>query len=183
MFHVGFITSSELFLFIGSHGKFKYKPERGDYDHPLALQATGPPPTMRMNAVSSSLTLALLTGSTLAGGIYSLTENIVGDGFYDSFNFEAIPDPTNGRVYVAPTTHNVFYYLLINRTYVDQAMAQSLNLTYATSDTFIMRADDTTVLTSNGPGRNSVRIRSNNQYTQHVVVYVIRQGISDRLMY
>lgn len=105
MFHVRFITSSELFLFIGSHRKFKYKPERGDYEHP---QATGPPSTMRMNVVSSSLTLALLTRSTLAGGFYSLTENIVGYGFYDSFNFEAIPDPTNGRVYVALTTHNVF---------------------------------------------------------------------------
>ena len=34
-----------------------------------------------------------------------------------------------------------------------------------------MRADDTTVLSSSGPGRNSVRIRSNNQYTTHVVVY------------
>ncbi|KAG1765439.1 glycoside hydrolase family 16 protein [Suillus occidentalis] len=46
-----------------------------------------------------------------------------------------------------------------------------LNLTYATGNTFIMRADDTTVLTPSGPGRNSVRIRSNRQYTQHVVVF------------
>jgi len=41
-----------------------------------------------------------------------------------------------------------------------------------------MRADDTTVLTPSGPGRNSVRIRSNNQYTQHVVVYVVSQDIT-----
>ncbi|OJA16778.1 hypothetical protein AZE42_03308 [Rhizopogon vesiculosus] len=108
---------------------------------------------MKMNVVGSSLTLALLTGSALAG-TYVLSENIVGEGFYNSFNFEAIPDPTNGRV-----------------TYVDQATAQSLNLTYATTDTFIMRADDTTVLTSTDPGRNSVRIRSNNQYTTHVAVF------------
>ena len=63
-----------------------------------------------------------------------------------------------------------FLYSLF-RNYVDEATAQSLNLTYATSNTFIMRANDTTVLTSTGPGRNSVRIRTNNQYTTHVAVY------------
>lgn len=102
---------------------------------------------------SASFALAFLSGTALAGAVYTLNDNIVGEGFYSSFNFEAIPDPTNGRV-----------------TYVDQPTAQMLNLTYATSNTFIMRADDTTVLTPSGPGRNSVRIRSNSQYTQHVVV-------------
>jgi hypothetical protein len=51
-----------------------------------------------MKIVSSSLTLALFTGSALAGATYVLRENIVGEGFYDSFSFEAIPDPTHGRV-------------------------------------------------------------------------------------
>lgn len=59
----------------------------------------------------------------------------------------------------------------LSRNYVDEATAQSLNLTYVASNTFVMRADDTTILSSNGPGRNSVRIRSNNQYTTHVAVY------------
>lgn len=36
-----------------------------------------------------------------------------------------------------------------------------------------MRADDTTVLTPSGPGRNSVRIKSNAAYTTHVAVYAI----------
>ena len=68
--------------------------------------------------------------------------------------------------------HDGFLMLSLSRNYVDEATAQSLNLTYATSNTFIIRADDTTVLSSGGPGRNSVRIRSNNQYTTHVAVYV-----------
>ncbi|KAG1725581.1 glycoside hydrolase family 16 protein [Suillus paluster] len=106
---------------------------------------------MKLNIIGGGLTLASMAGYAL-GAVYTLNEKIVGEGFYSSFNFEAIPDPTNGRV-----------------TYVDQATAQMLNLTYATGDTFIMRADDTTVLTPSGPGRNSVRIRSNSQYTQHVV--------------
>ena len=63
-----------------------------------------------------------------------------------------------------------FLYSLF-RNYVDEATAQSLNLTYTTSNTFIMRADDTTVLSPAGPERNSVRIRSNNQYTTRVTVY------------
>ena len=61
--------------------------------------------------------------------------------------------------------------LSLSRNYVDEATAQNLNLAYATSNTFIMRADDTTVLSSSGLGRDSVRIRSNNQYTTHVAVY------------
>lgn len=56
------------------------------------------------------------------------------------------------------------------RTYVDQATALSKNLTYASGDTFIMRADHTTTLTASGPGRNSIRIQSNKQYSTHVVV-------------
>ncbi|KAG2160252.1 glycoside hydrolase family 16 protein [Suillus bovinus] len=105
---------------------------------------------MKLNTVNASFILASLAALTLAGAVYTLDDSIVGEGFYSSFNFEAIADPTNGRV-----------------IYVDQQTAQMLNLTYATSNTFIMRADDTTVLTSSGPGRNSVRIRSNRQYKQH----------------
>ena len=55
---------------------------------------------------------------------------------------------------------------------MDQPTSQSLNLTYASDDTFILRADYTTVLDPSGPGRDSVRIRSWNSYTQHVAVCV-----------
>ncbi|KAF8128986.1 glycoside hydrolase family 16 protein [Boletus edulis] len=109
---------------------------------------------MKFPAANCGLVLPFFARSVLAGATYSLSDSIVGEGFYNAFTFEAIPDPTNGRV-----------------NYVDQATAQSLNLTYATSNTFIMRADDTTVLSSSGPGRNSVRIRTNNQYTTHVAVF------------
>ena len=59
----------------------------------------------------------------------------------------------------------------IPRNYVNEATAQSLNLTYANGDTFILRTDYTTVLSASGPGRNSVRIQSNAQYSTHVAVY------------
>ncbi|KAG2074810.1 glycoside hydrolase family 16 protein [Suillus decipiens] len=123
-----------------------------------ALTGVGQVDSLNIERNSSSLALALLVTSVLAGGNYSLDECVSGEGFYSSFNFENITDPTHGRV-----------------TYVDQTTAQNLNLTYTTNDTFILRADNTTILYANDTeGRNSVRIRSNNQYYQHVVVFDIQ---------
>ncbi|KAJ6513505.1 glycoside hydrolase family 16 protein [Mycena vulgaris] len=97
------------------------------------------------------------TVSLVAGATYSRTESIVGAGFYNAFNFEAIGDPTSGRV-----------------NYVDKATAMSQNLTFASGNTFIMRADAKTVISdSSAVGRNSVRIRTNNAYTTHVAVFDI----------
>lgn len=54
--------------------------------------------------------------------------------------------------------------------YVDQQTALAENLTYAFSDTFIIRADHTTKLSPSGSGRKSVRIQSNKKYLNHVAV-------------
>ena len=54
--------------------------------------------------------------------------------------------------------------------YVDQGTAVAQNLTFASGNSLIMRADDWTVLDPNGPGRNSVRIRSVKTYNTHVSV-------------
>ncbi|KAJ6614109.1 endo-beta-glucanase [Mycena sp. CBHHK59/15] len=104
----------------------------------------------RLFALSSTVSSAL-------AGTYNRAEHIVGTGFYNSFNFEAISDPTHGRV-----------------NYVDEATAKSQNLTFASSSTFILRADAKTVISaSSAVGRNSVRIRSNNAYSTHVAVFDI----------
>ncbi|EJD00853.1 laminarinase [Fomitiporia mediterranea MF3/22] len=104
-----------------------------------------------------SATLLSAFPSLVSSASYTLSDNFVGEGFLSGFTHQAIADPTNGRV-----------------TYVDQATALADNLTFASSDTFIMRTDDTTVLSASGPGRNSVRIKSNKTYTTHVVVFDIR---------
>ncbi|KAF7367032.1 Glycoside hydrolase family 16 protein [Mycena sanguinolenta] len=86
---------------------------------------------------------------------YSRSENIVGTGFYNSFNFEAITDPNHGRV-----------------NYVNKTTAMSQNLTFASANTFILRGDWRTLINdSSTTGRNSVMIRSNNAYTTHVAVF------------
>ncbi|TBU64696.1 laminarinase [Dichomitus squalens] len=77
--------------------------------------------------------------------------------FLSGFTHEAIADPTHGRV-----------------NYVDQATALAQNLTYASGDTLILRADHTTVLSASGAGRNSVRLQSNKVYSNHVTVWNIR---------
>ncbi|KAL0949940.1 hypothetical protein HGRIS_009965 [Hohenbuehelia grisea] len=116
------------------------------------------------SSVSTVLRASLLTASTLfalapsaQGASYSLSDNVVGAGFFDAFNFQAIGDPTHGRV-----------------NYVDQATARAQNLTFGSGNTFILRADHTTTLSPGGPGRNSVRIRTNKAYTTHVAVFDIR---------
>lgn len=106
-----------------------------------------------MHSLKSRVLLSLHIVSALAAS-YTLSDNFVGSGFLSGFEHEAIADPTNGRV-----------------NYVDQATALSLNLTFTSDDTFIMRADSTTTLDPSGAGRNSVRIRSLNTYTTHVAVY------------
>ena len=60
----------------------------------------------------------------------------------------------------------------LDSNYVDEATAQSKNLTYANGNTFILRADDTTVLSASGPGRDSVRLQSNKQYSTHITLCV-----------
>ncbi|KJA25440.1 glycoside hydrolase family 16 protein [Hypholoma sublateritium FD-334 SS-4] len=91
------------------------------------------------------------------GATYSQTDSHTGTGFLKSFTVESEADPTHGRV-----------------NYVNAATAASLNLTYASGDTFILRADSTTVLSASGPGRNSVRIQSNKQFNNSVMIFNIR---------
>jgi len=104
-----------------------------------------------------TLVLGLVTASIGNAATYGRTDAISGTGFLSAFQHQAIPDPTHGRV-----------------NYVSQADALAQNLTFASGNTFIMRADHTTTLDPSGPGRNSVRIMSNTQYSTHVVIMDIR---------
>ena len=98
---------------------------------------------------------ALLASAGPALAAYVKSESFVGQSFYDGFDFQAIADPTHGRV-----------------NYVDAQTAKDKNLTYASADSFVLRMDSTTVLDPAGAGRDSVRIRSKNTYPTHVLVYV-----------
>ncbi|KAL0960414.1 hypothetical protein HGRIS_005456 [Hohenbuehelia grisea] len=102
---------------------------------------------MTRNLVIPVLMALFSTTQVIAScNVYSLQEDIVGKGFYDAFD-----DPTHGRV-----------------QYVNQKTAVANNLTYASDDTFVLRADHKKTLTQGGPGRESVRIRSKQTYKTHV---------------
>lgn len=47
-------------------------------------------------AIAYAICTAGISGVT--GAKYSLSDNIVGDGFYSAFEWQAISDPTHGRV-------------------------------------------------------------------------------------
>ena len=85
---------------------------------------------------------------------YTLKDVYEGDNFLTDFTFEADADPTHGRV-----------------NYVNESYAVEKGLASVKGNTFTMRADYTTVLDPNGPGRDSVRIKSVKQYTTHLAVY------------
>lgn len=109
------------------------------------------------SVVFVAVIFALLSFTPALAANYTLSDNIVGAAFYTTFEWEAIPDPTRGRV-----------------TYVDQSDSQSQNLTFASSDSFVLRTDFKTVLSADDPGRNSVRIKSQKTYTTHAVVFDVR---------
>ncbi|KAF7366964.1 putative glycosidase C21B10.07 [Mycena sanguinolenta] len=106
--------------------------------------------------IRAPLFVLFFGASTVFGATYHNAEHIAGAGFYNSFNFEAIADPTHGRV-----------------NYVDQNTAMSTNLTFSSDNTFVLRADHQSVVPAGSAGRNSVRIASKNAYTTHVAVFDI----------
>ncbi|KAG8934493.1 hypothetical protein FRC02_009840 [Tulasnella sp. 418] len=105
----------------------------------------------------SSFVGLVAVASSVNAATYSVSDTFIGPSFLSGFRHENIPDPTHGRV-----------------TYVDQATAVAQNLTYANGNTFIIRADYKTTLNAGGPGRNSVRVISNKQWTTHVIVANVR---------
>ncbi|KAI0762600.1 2 beta-glucan [Fomes fomentarius] len=109
-----------------------------------------------MRSTAALFAVSALCSSAL-GATYNLKDKFVGQDFLTGFSHQAIADPTHGRV-----------------NYVDQQTALAQNLTFATDTSFIMRADSFNTLDPAGPGRNSVRVRSNNAYTTHVSVFNIR---------
>jgi hypothetical protein len=121
-----------------------------------------------MKAFLSSVALLSVLGQATA---YNIVDTISGTGFYNAFEFQAISDPTHGRVYASLCFDLPSISLItVTSNYVDQSTAQRLNLTYASGNTFILRADSTTRLSSGGAGRNSVRIRSRKTYNSHTAV-------------
>ncbi|KAI0630245.1 concanavalin A-like lectin/glucanase domain-containing protein [Trametes polyzona] len=88
-----------------------------------------------------------------ASSHFVLTDEYIGRDFLQSWNWETFDDPTHGRV-----------------NYVSLADSLNGNLTYATDQKFVMRADSHNVVSPTSRGRDSVRIISQRAYDEAVVV-------------
>ncbi|TFY64735.1 hypothetical protein EVG20_g5848 [Dentipellis fragilis] len=104
-------------------------------------------------SVASVLLSTLLAARTAYGATYSLSDNITPSTFYNNFAFQAISDPTHGRV-----------------NYVNQATAQSEGI-ITLGSTIKLSADVSGTIPASGPGRDSFRVQSKKQYTTHVAVF------------
>ncbi|KAF8635427.1 hypothetical protein AX15_000416 [Amanita polypyramis BW_CC] len=102
------------------------------------------------------LFLTLVVSGMALAGTYDQISSTSGNDFLSKFEVQAISDPTHGRVH-----------------YVNAQTAARNNLTFASDGHFIMRADHTKYLSPSGPGRDSVRLRSYEQYTTSVMVFNI----------
>ncbi|KAG6826875.1 hypothetical protein H0H92_014079 [Tricholoma furcatifolium] len=95
------------------------------------------------------------TKPSVAWTSYSIQDTYQGYDFFDldDWTWETENDPTHGRV-----------------NFVDLPTAQAANLTYATSDKFVMRVDSSSMVPPSARGRNSVRIHSSKAYADSVIV-------------
>ncbi|KAJ5259321.1 hypothetical protein N7478_012302 [Penicillium angulare] len=83
---------------------------------------------------------------------YTLKDTYSGTNFFDNFAYYTSTDPTDGFV-----------------QYVDSSTASSMNLTYASEDSAVIRVDTDTQNQTNG--RMSVRLTSNNQYDDGLFIF------------
>ncbi|RDB16836.1 putative glycosidase C21B10.07 [Hypsizygus marmoreus] len=90
---------------------------------------------------------------TVAARTWYIKDTYVGTDFLTSWKWETLDDPTHGRV-----------------NYVDQPSALNSNLTYASDDKFIMRADAYQIVPPSARGRDSVRITSKKAYDESLIV-------------
>ncbi|KAF2993465.1 hypothetical protein E8E14_001424 [Neopestalotiopsis sp. 37M] len=91
---------------------------------------------------------------------YTLEDTYSGEDFFDNFDYFEGYDPTSGFVH-----------------YVPQARAESLNLTYASSSTAVLRVDTSVGNTSSpdaSTGRFSVRVTSKTQYDSGLFIFDVK---------
>lgn len=112
-----------------------------------------------MRTVGSIAASAIIfPGIAQAAGNYKLKHSWEGEKILDHFHLFDAPDPTNGFV-----------------TYVNQSHAEDAGLLKVTdSGSLYMGVDYESVLTADGPGRESVRIESNEYYDQGLYVVDIQ---------
>ena len=107
---------------------------------------------------------------------YSLQDTYVGEDFHDRWNWEAIDDPTHGRVnYVTLEEAKNLHLTEGKYVYACRLSTRSLVIMHvAYDDSFIMRADSYSTVQPGSNGRNSIRIQSMAAYGESLIILDLR---------
>ncbi|KAG0647591.1 Mixed-linked glucanase xgeA [Hyphodiscus hymeniophilus] len=84
---------------------------------------------------------------------YSVVQKYDGNNWYNSFNFETLPDPTSGFV-----------------EYISQSEAASMDMTYTVGDQVYLGVDNKTVIDPSGTGRKSIWLESKASFYHGVLI-------------
>jgi len=109
---------------------------------------------------------------------YTIKDAYSGKDFFDSWTWEAIEDPTHGRVNYLSKEESIRLGLSYGEfsalhTYLERVKVCSqlfFVIIIASGDKFFMRVDSTSIVSPLSRGRDSVRIRSNAIYGDSVVI-------------
>lgn len=105
-----------------------------------------------MKRLASAAAIVALSGSAQAVSQYVLDKTYDHTNFFTEFVFSDVPDLSNGFV-----------------TYLSESDAT--DIAYITGDNKVhLGVDSSTSLSSNGPGRNSVRIEGSDEFTHGLFV-------------
>ncbi|KAK7472629.1 hypothetical protein VKT23_000742 [Stygiomarasmius scandens] len=84
---------------------------------------------------------------------YTVQRTYIGNDFYNLWIWKTFDDPTHGRV-----------------NYVDRQTSIEKNLTYASEDKFIMKADSSEIVPPESRGRDSIRIESIEPFSEALII-------------
>ena len=149
------------------------------YAGPQTSEVIGPAPThrwfdprgwsLRKKLIVGAIVIVVVIVAVVVGAVegvkanrypdyskvdYKLVDTYSGPSFFDRFNYFSDEDPTDGFVH-----------------YVDRVAANTLNLTYATDSSVVLRVDNTDPNASTG--RRSVRLESKSSYNTGLFVFDI----------
>lgn len=108
--------------------------------------------------LASGLTFSSLVHSTVTSN-YTLVQDFTGDNFFKGFNFETIPDPTNGLVnFVSTATAN------------ESALAGLFATDVTKKPSTVYLGMDSTTKLAPSQGRDSVRLSTNQTWNHALVI-------------
>lgn len=115
-----------------------------------------------------SFTLILIP---CVSAVFTLKDLYTGQDFFNRWKWETFNDPTHGRVnYVDRDTARAKSLSYGEPSLFTRILISTVSPSVSDSNTFVMRADNTSYVPSGSRGRDSVRISSYDSYDESLIV-------------